>query len=627
MIWALFVKEFRQHAALLAALFGSGVILLGLLLLAFLEEAGGGVPYTPLRFYVLWIAFVIAPILCSKLISLEYRKKTQLFLEGLPVSRSALLIQKYLIGVVFLMAATALGFAISIWVSSNLLTASHLRILAIRSLATILPWYSVFFAASFTGRYRYAFNTFLIGSLIALDLLTSFSWNEFGPTLMLTDQLGLEDTPAEALRVSAVITVAPVLLALALGTLREGSVAGLLGEKMSRRERLLFVTAGLALLSGFTIYDERKPRDPYELIGAITAEREQVTVQIARGDPEDDPLKQALADRIADELVRVAEYLGISALPPIFLINRVDLDPDLFENGHLTENEGTLVRSNLHSPGLDETALLEYLIHESISEHSMGRALREPRHWILDGFLPFWWLASDNERFSAARRQQLSLRVLYALPLGAEADDLNAWFTLSERVGPRLAEAIGFSALATLLGDAGPESTRTFLRAALSARGSDDVRGLWDDYRIDWEELLESTIGLASNTWIRSWSEELERSRALLGGELLRVPRLAADFHTDAASGTWTEVGFSARVTPEADASTRLIFAYQELSWADTPLLPEYEILIMGSYADMRSRAVPGEFARGDRIAGVLRMHSEILGCEITSGWSRMTVP
>jgi hypothetical protein len=622
-IRAIIVKELRQHWLRLLPWVIGAMLLLAALLATWRIEGGDGFPYGPFVNYTKIVGFVLAPILCGWLVVTEYRGKTQLFLEVLPVSRALLVAVKYAIGLVAMLLIVGIGFATTVLMSPDALTLRHYAALGIRVLGFIAPWYSLFFAASFLGRYRLALYALLLTGFGFVLNSTSLDIADFGPLALPLGRFGFESWSGQAVAESSIATLVLIGLALTLGTLREGSVAALLAVKMSRRERVFFMAALLAILSGFAVYDEKRERDAYDLVESTAVTRGTAAIEIASGDPSRAQEDRALAERVADELNAMGAYLGLTALPRIFLIDRRDLDPGRFERAELSDSEGILLRSNLHASTANQTALIEYLIRESIIEISERRVLREPRQWILDGFATFWWTRNDPGA-SLAEHRQLSLRAVYGTNDDFGPEDLNRWLSTRERVGKTVAQAIAWSGLNTLARNNSPETIRSFLRAALAAPAVADVRGLWDDYRSSWGELLEESTGLDAASFVETWRSELRASRIEFQEQLRPVPRLGAELWLEKISEESRILKFSAQASPAPDEDAHLVFAYQRLEWFDAPLVESAERRVAGLYGHLRDHSLPGTLSRGDRVAGALRMHSEALGCEIISGWQRV---
>jgi hypothetical protein len=94
---ALLLKELSHHGPAVLWLAASTLAAISVLLsVANLME--GGSAYDGLRTFLRYFAPVLTAVLCHRLVVLEYQGQTQLFLEGLPLSRTRMLVVKYLFG-------------------------------------------------------------------------------------------------------------------------------------------------------------------------------------------------------------------------------------------------------------------------------------------------------------------------------------------------------------------------------------------------------------------------------------------------------------------------------------------------------------------------------------------------
>src|SRR5687767_13133446 len=102
MTWGLFEKEFRQHAFsffILTLVLASGSLLLEVY--GPLQRIAGS-PLHLFRLELSSVVLVAGALLAHLLVTTEYRNRTQLFLEGLPVEPVRVIVVKYLTGLAIL---------------------------------------------------------------------------------------------------------------------------------------------------------------------------------------------------------------------------------------------------------------------------------------------------------------------------------------------------------------------------------------------------------------------------------------------------------------------------------------------------------------------------------------------
>jgi hypothetical protein len=517
MIRGLLEKELRQHGFTLVFL---GVLLLGGLVLISghgpLRRLGGG-GFAALQL----LHYTFIPLAClvlgQVLIATEFRQKTQLFLEGLPLPRWRMLAVKFLLGLGAIVAAVGLALALAWWRArhSEAMTPRFALLLAVKSLGWVWFFYTLCFAHAFLGRYRAIFAVaVLFGLLYAVQ--SGIELSKFGPFALVDTRFAYERFvfPTEALIVTAALGGGLVLLGFSLGLMRDATVATLLAEKMSGREKIFMVLlAFAATMAGTYVSERQKSVAPVHMPGAIESQRG--VVRVLASAAVDAPSRaeiaalDAITKRTAQELGALAEYLGCKSFPAVFIVHRRDLGAE-FINGDLKPTQGVLVRTNLLTEGFDELALQKWLVRETLLAHSGTLAGRERNAWVLDGF-SWWWPQSQHGKAEgpdpAAMAEAKTL-----MPADFSARNLRAWFTLRGKLGEEKARQLAGSGLAVLAQRQGAESNRRFLAAMLSRAKPADFRGWWRDVLRSTPSRLRAATGWTETDLVREW-------RAALAGE------------------------------------------------------------------------------------------------------------
>lgn len=632
MLRSLIGKELQQHWPVLLATVGLSALVLPLALLAAHVLEAGSV-FVGLRFFLVTIGVLAAMLLGNRLVVQEYQARTQLFLEALPVSRLGMVAVKYGLGLLLLGGLTAAAFALTLLVSLGRepLTARFVGLVAARTAAFVLVTYGFFFLTGFLGRYRIALFLFLGFGLAMLANLTDLELNRFGPFALMDDRFAFERVvlPTTPLLVSLGLAAGCGLLTLLLAVLREGSVAQLLAERMSHREKVGFTAFFLSFLVAVQAYDEKRTKQPFDLLDAVVAEKDGIVVKVAGADDAD--AARQLADRAAAELTSLRSYLDLPNVPPVFIVARRDLDARRYEVGSLRGAEGLHIQANFTTADFEERRFLGWLVATAVVHVTHARVMWEPNRWVIDGFGPFWASGGPHLPKSApppaAFDAQRRLRAAFGATQLATHDDLRAWLRFRERVEDDAAEAVGSIGLDVLVREQGPERCQRFLRAVFRPVPG-DVRATLYDLRHPAPRLLEREAGIDAKAFCERWLSELARLRAELSADLARLPELDGRFVAVLLSPSTRQVTYelALRRGPETG---RVTVCYATLPPFDdevpfTEIRREDVPFERGpdGVAHVRGE-LPETFPRGTRLYATFAIRDEAFGGEIVSGWSR----
>ncbi len=620
---ALIIKELRQHW--LPFLLIAGILIVGFLLIlggVLMDDSGSW--FEAVRRFLIAMLPIGILVLCNRLVVREYQSKTQLFIESLPVSRSRMIAVKYLLGLALVFLAVSLVFASAIVISlrSEPLTARFLAILAVRAGTYSWCLYSFFFMMGLMGRYRVAIYLMGYLAVVAIADLTKVEFSRFGPIALVDDQFPYErfEFPQQALLVTLVIGLGLVLLTLALSLVREGSVATLLAEKMTHREKITVTAVALAFMVSVGIYDERVEKKPFDLPDAVGASCRDVTVRISSDEVGDDTRALRLAQLVADEVAAMEQYLGLSDPPPIFVTQWGELDAYHFELAELDGAEGLLVRANFRSSDWDEGRFLAWLLRELLVVWSEKRLQWEPNLWVLDGF-PVYWTSRDGADL-ARDCEQLELRAAYGARQGFSSIDATEWLQYRERVGKDIAAAVAWRGLETLKASQGDDRFREFLQAALDCSVPADLRGMLHGWTHPVPKLLEGHGGIAYSDFLAQWSRDLDELADLHEYELDRIPRISGEVTFDAISDYSRVVHFHFNSQP-APASGRFAVLYAELPAFAVSVEPSEIRREDALFPEHSEGELSETFSKATRLYSTFAARVDVLGCDIISGWTR----
>jgi hypothetical protein len=618
-------KELREHAGGLALLATALVLLLGLVWLGAREGRRERDAIDALRAFVVLGGLFGAAIVNQLLVAREYGGRTQLFLETLPVRRSTVLVTKLALGLLLTLTPLALGVAGCAALAWQVLAvdARLLLILAARALGFGLFAFAVFFAFSFLGRYRIPCLLLAGFALAFVAGASNLEIDRAGPLALVDETFRSERArfPASDLAWSLGLSAFLLAAGLFLGLQREGSVAAMLAEAMSQREKAFVAVILVASVMAMVALEERRVKSPFDLKDAVEVEgggaRVELSPAAARGGRE-------LATLLHGELAALAGQLG-ARLPPVFLTLRRDLDPFVFERGSVGDADGILVRLRAPAPEHHE-ALVAWLARETLQQHTRGRSRREPGRWVLDG-VGLYWARRHAAGLPLGRSPDLTLRALYGTRAGLSRATLDRWLRFREEVGSDVAEAVGWSGLASLARHAGAERVRGLLRATLGIRPSKDARAVWAAWRSPFPETFARETGLDYDAFVASWVADLQAERAARAAELARVPRVHAELRIEPLSPATRRVSFAVRVEPDPPAGLPIRLRHVRLPLFDDELKPE-DVRSEDRLAPLPAESdLPGSWARGARLAWTVGLRSDALGCEVISGWTRQAVP
>jgi hypothetical protein len=624
MTWTLLRKELRQHWW--AFLIVGAASALGYLMIlgTIVTQGKAASPFACLPLFVTINGTLAALVLCHRLVAVEYHAKTQLFLEALPLSRWRMIVIKYCLGLAAMAIIASLAFGLTCLLAwpHQLLSLRFAAILAARVFSVVWLIYSFCFLMGLMGRYRLALYIGLFFGVMVLAQTTALDVSRFGPFALLDKTFAYESVifPWKDLRITWLLGLACTLLAFGLSLSREGSVAALLAEKMSHREKIFVAVLLLALVWALSVLDEKGKKAPFDLQGAAAEQCDGVLVKVASPAGEDDPAARRLARHVATELAAAREYLGLERLPSVFITSRRDLDANQFERGELERGEGVHVHANFCAKDWHDDPFLMWLVREVLIVATDGRVKLESKRWVLDGFALFW----SSRRHSQAPFESdkaLALRALYGTENGFASQNLQRWLTFNERVGDDIAASVAWSGLKSLARHQGEERCRRFIQSVVAARCPKDIRVVFMAEPLD--GLLRKHAGEGFREFFEQWQNDLAAVRPVLAEDLAKLPRLSGQVDSLPLSANSRKVRFHACIEPLPATDARYSFLYHRLPAFDDEISPKSIERIKNSYAQRPMDELPETFSPGTRLYSTFSLEVPALGCTIISGWRR----
>ena len=518
MILALIEKELRQHGAMMflfLLLSSCGMFLLQSNQL--LSLSGGSALYL-----VAWMLLVILPLGClvlgNALIAAEFRQKTQVFLDGLPLPRWRMVAVKYLFG----LAATQ--FTSILLLDTMLFTARQSEfiqwpfatLLAVKTVFWSWFCWSAIFALSFLGRYRMVVGLAVVLGLMWAQHEGGVLVNRFGPFELVSERFAFEryDYPVEELGTTGLIAVALTLLGFSLALTRDATLATMLSERMSSREKLVFISLLITGLMVLGAVAERADKvDPLDMPDSVDIADDLVQVSAAAAvtEPREDERSamQLHAEKAANMIREMAVYLRIKKLPPLFLLHRRDLEKEEFQNGDLDSRQGYLLRLNMLKTQPSSLMLQSQVIEKLLDAKQHMRLNSDSRRWILKGFANWW------PRYSTSQPNPLTSEIfanetefVYG-ETTIVAKNLVQWKLFRKQLQDESNEGLIAMVGIETIWQQDQAACREFLIGALGYAAPHDFRASIHDWWYSTSYLLRSTVHMELEDLASLWTAAL----------------------------------------------------------------------------------------------------------------------
>ncbi len=616
-ILAIVGKDLQSAALALVGL----VLAYGLVALAGAELLGAGTwDHDDVAISAVLMPLITCAVLSHRLISSELGNRTWMFLGTLPVRKVTLLATKVCLGLVLLVALQVmLGVGVGLGLAERFALdgGDWLSLLGHYSSFAAVVW-GVAVGLALLGRYR-------LGVLLASLLL--FAW------AAASDWINPRETPM-GLIFDALDPMSPhrwhgglhaviwltggVGLAGAILGVRRGAAADLLAERMSYREKVTVAGLLFALMAGLVLFDERTPKEPFELRNATTRSgRLELHVRPPPSLPE--AVASDKVDSIHQGLEALAERLDPPAPDPIFVTHRGSLDPTAHEKGFARDRDGLLVRTNLQHPDWSSGDFEAWVMQQLLRSLTAGRARLEDRRWAFDG-LRAWWAVERGD----LSQQSLFLRACYGAPQGLDVEQLDRWLVERERMSPAVAQAIGGSLLGRVAERFGDEGLDRFLASTLGTKAPANPWGALVERADPVAERFERATGEAWEDFVEDWAQAQTERCAGVATVLSSIPRLDGRITTDGGrAGRRVTVHLTSPLPDEA----RLRLHSRRLGALDGPISPNREDTV-----DLEAKVARAGYAlsethpEGGRVAWRITTWSEALECAVGTGWRREQV-
>lgn len=616
MIHPLVRKELREHRWVLILMW----LLCALSLIALLESARrAGSPLMAYRNLVMIFGPLLALALANRLVVREYSGRTQLFLETLPMGRAQVVTVKWLVGAVCLLLPMAAGFALVLLLagSSVELTNRFIVMLALRGAAFLLFVHALAFVVGLTGRYRYLLWLALIAVAVAVNIFGQLPYQQWPPSLLVSDAMPYqrEEFPVHALWMTGAATVVLIAAAYTLALGFQGSWVVKMAQRMSLREKVISTALFISVMYVVVLVQDRKPKPPFSLQDAVASSSDLPKVVVARAEGVGEDGAAKLARDIALDLQSLREDLSITELPVVAVLPDVSIDPDLFTAAALPDSDGVVVRGALGAPGFDAAGFRAYTLAHVLDWHMEGRAAREGRRWLLDGFSR-WRVA----RSDATQRDLLTLRATAALQMIESRNEsleqaFDHWLTTREALGDCLGDSLAWRATQALADSMGEQKFRDFSRALFSERPPGDIRAFLGEKSVD------TLLRRAGAPGMKSQAGDLQATMRREAAVQATLPPWKVSFSAAPMRGSAFELRYAVAST---DAAPLPPFAVRYTRVG--PWKGELTRAGMERFDATASGVLPASFPRGEHVFTAVEVHSPQLGCALRFGARRWEI-
>ena len=622
MIGHLVRKEVAEHwraFLLILALQGLGM------LMALLAQHNSAIS----SIKILWLQLVTTSILAATIVmqalfASEIRNKTLLFLEALPISRAEVGIAKLLLAAAVIFGASVASFAFVMYLAASTepVDLRFLSIVGAKTLAVTSLVFAISFLAAVLGRYRYPLYLTL--------LIAAFSYEQGGgnlasipPFSLLGATFATERIIFPGLEILAVFSASTAIIAFGLAVLllRRGSVAMLLGEKMSHREKVLLACGMLGFLFAVQAIAPEKVEPPYALQNPKALSFSGPPIRLTVSPPEVPPESlTADMERLREALAPLDELFD-TRLPPLFIIHREDLDPGRFERAGAKERSGVIVRVNLAEP-IPIADLAAHVSARLIDDVTDRRSQTERRIWLRDGFALH---ASHRAIQDSEVKNQLWLRAAYGARRGHGPLDIDRWLVVREALGEPISSALAWSGVVVLESMISEPVLRALLRESFEPRPPDGLEGWWRSRGRDLPQLLRRHASLDRAAFLAAWQQRLDDEIRRLGPVLDALPEIEGRLSTT-GNELSRRVSLSIRTESPLGESAIVTLLWRSMPAIDEPFDPLTLRREEQTFSTSATISVPRPFRSGARLFACGAVYVRELGCEVRFAATRITV-
>jgi hypothetical protein len=380
--------------------------------------------------------------------------------------------------------------------------------------------------------------------------------------------------------------------AAALALVGSGAMASTLAQRMTARERAFALVALIAVGTLSATLQPKPVQPPFEITRGERFEGRWTRVGVLPSGTLDARAAQQLARDIAEDSDALIDALGLRAHPPVFVLAQQGLDRHVMQRAALDAADGIVLKVAPNAPTENVRMLVA---HSLVADATLGRAMKDDRHVLLDGLATYWPLRDDD-----AGRERWWLRAA-AIAEPQPPHYLTDWAETSERLGECESLALAFSVFDTLAQRLGRDATLASMKN-LFVEPTDDVRVLLEPQ----PAATLAAAGLDLESLERVAAEARAQARERHASELARRPMLAANVDWRNTPGRGIEIETTVSGAPRYAAYYRVLSPWT----TDAGEMPRLDVL--GSTA-----VLPLSPSRKDRVLTVVEVDDEVLDCPV----------
>ncbi len=624
MILPLVKKELKQHFISFVILYSLSILALLIMLLVIIADKNKTDFLKTLAAYVIFITPCIAVVICHKLVYAEYSNRTQFFLESLPVSRLDFFLVKCFLGFIFIFIMIGISFSLFILYGFliNHINGSFAFILGSRILFFVVFIYSFFFLMGYTGRYRFAVYMLLFLLYIFLTNSTNFDFSRFSPFALLNNTFAYErfELPLNDIINTIIISSVFIIISLLLALIREGSLASLISNKMSHKEKIIIGMITLFIIISITTFDAKKERPPFDIINAKQSIGDGITIKVA-GDLDHSNKYQSIADYLHEELVSMRKYLGIEKLKPVFIVQNESFLPMIYEKAELKKTDGILIFSNLNHDKWDLYHLELFVIKEILNEYTKYQVSKEENIWLLDGFAEFWTNRNLNNR------DFLQMRAAYGMDSILTYCTIKKWYIYQIKKGEDISGAVGWTGIDFLIRNYSKEKTQKFLQQVLGKKHSANISVIFSSINSNCKKAFEIIFKEKYKDFIKEWSADIETLKIKFKNEIKKIPKIKTSVTINNVSKNSRSVRINVDLVQEKNEGSQILYCfYKQLNELEEySSVPAMKIKTF-NYNDNSYFDLPEYYISGDLINYFILTYVKSLNCYISSPWERRLI-
>jgi hypothetical protein len=377
----------------------------------------------------------------------------------------------------------------------------------------------LFYSHAFLGRYRIGFAVLVLLAFIWLHE-AGVETTRFAPLQLMDERFAFErhHFPGEAFWTTIGLAALLTALGFGLGLVRDATVATLLAEKMSSREKVFTTFLGLAgLFLAMYLSEHFKTATPVKLPGASEGFEGVVqvyaTAAVDAPKAEETAILAKTARDTAKQLSEMAEFLRCSSLPPVFIVHRRDLGANEFQDGALKWDQGLMVRTNLTATDFDPERLQVWIERQMLVTRTRGLANRERNAWVLDGFL-VWWSNREGTENRSRHWAAILAASAEAMPRDFSREHLKRWYSFRHQAGEIKARCLAGVGFDTLVRQHGEEACRKFSGEFFARDYPEDVRGWLRDISNPAGRRLRRAANISLDDFVKEWRKAVPPKEA-----------------------------------------------------------------------------------------------------------------